>query len=251
MKLRELLIQMMDVAKKMETSVPAICGGVPRDKYLNRLDKISDIDITTGDKTVDYLSQQFASELKKKYNIIRKTMNDGHSSIFIGNLKIDFSSNFTIPGIDNILIKKGIIKPTNMQKELFSRDFTCNSLLLSLDLKSLTDPTGKGFSDIKEKKIKTCLSPDITLTTNKNRVIRAIYLACKLDFDIDNSIIEFVKQKPESVKISTIKSLSEKVNEAFKWNPDKASYFLTKMNLWNYIPITEDVYPFYMKHLKG
>jgi len=251
MKLRELLQNMLEVQKEIGATTPYICGGTPRDKYLDRLDKISDIDITTGDNTCDYLSQEFAIELKKKYNILRKTMTDGHSSIFIGKLKIDFSSNFIVPGIDNILHSKGINKPTNMQRELFSRDFTCNALLLSFDLKNVIDPTGYGFKDIKEKKIKTCLSPDITLVSNKNRVIRSIYLASKLGFDIDESIVSYVKKHPQSIKISSGKGLSEKLNDAFKWDADKASYYLTKMGLWNYIPITKPVYPYYQKHLKG
>ena len=37
-------------------------------------------------------------------------------------------------GIDELLIRFGITKPTDMQRELFSRDFTCNALLLSFDL---------------------------------------------------------------------------------------------------------------------
>ena len=110
------------------------------DKYLKRLDNISDLDITTGDNTVDYLSQEFSSNLLKNYNVTRKTMPDGHSTIFVGNLKVDFSSNFNVQNIDSLLNKIGIVKPTSMQKEMFSRDFTCNSLLLSLDLKNITDP---------------------------------------------------------------------------------------------------------------
>lgn len=251
MKLRELLQQITSIQEKIGASKPYICGGTPRDKYLHHLEKISDLDITTGDKSIDYLSVQVANELKKKYNITRKSMPDGHSTIFIGTLKVDFSSNFMAPNIDAILNNMGIINPTNMQKELFSRDFTCNSLLLSFDLKDVIDPTHKGFKDINDRKIRTCLDPQITLTTNKNRVIRAIYLAAKLDFDIDDSIIKFVQQNPNSVKISTEKSLTEKINDAFKWDADKASYFLTKMNLWNYVPITEKVYPYYMSHIKG
>lgn len=242
---------MKEVQQKIMVSEPFICGGTPRDKFLKRLDNISDLDITTGDKTVDYLSQEFFSGLKKDYNVIRKSMEDGHSTIFIGNLKIDFSSNFNVPNIENILKKNGINNPTEMQKEMFSRDFTCNALLLSLDLKNIIDPTNKGFKDIKEKKIRTCLSPEITLTTNRNRVVRSIYLATKLGFDIDNNIIEFVKKNPHSVKISTEKSLTEKLNEAFKRDADRAGFYLTKMNLWNYIPITELMYPYYLKHIKG
>lgn len=247
MKLRELLTQMKSVQQKIGSSEPYICGGTPRDKFLGRLDNISDLDITTGDKTVDYLSQEFATELKKKYDIVRKTMEDGHSTIFVGNLKIDFSSNFNVPGIEDILKRMGTEKPTEMQKEMFSRDFTCNALLLNTDLTRIEDPTHKGFKDIKEKKIRTCLAPEVTLTTNRNRVIRSIYLASKLGFEIDTSIIDYVSKNPNSVKISTEKSLIEKLNQAFEKDADRASHYLTKMNLWGYVPITEPMYPYYKR----
>lgn len=250
MKLKELLTQLKDVQEKSGTSPCYICGGTPRDRYLKHLENISDIDLTTGDKTVEFLSQEFDTVLKKNYNVKREVMSDGHSTIFIGNLKIDFSSNYNVPNIDSYLAKLGIAKPTEMQKEMFSRDFTCNSLLLSLDLKNVIDPTHRGFKDIDDRVIKTCLDPSITLTTNRNRVIRAIYLACKLDFTIDDSIVNYVKEHPDSVKISTNKVMSEKLNESFAKDADKAIFYLTKMNLWEFIPITTNVYPYYMKYLK-
>lgn len=250
MKLKELLSNILEVQKKIGTSIPYICGGTPRDRYLSALEKISDIDITTGDKTVDFLSQECGIFLKKKFNVQHKNMPDGHSTIYIGNLKLDFSSNFNAPNIDKILFNMNIKNPTSMQKEMFSRDFTCNALLLSFDLKNVIDPTQRGFNDLDSKKIKTCLSPEITLTTNRNRVVRAIYLACKLNFEIDNSIIQYVKKNPSTIKISTEKSLNDKLNEAFEWNGDKASFYLSKMDLWNYVPITKSMYPYYKK-LKG
>jgi len=251
MKLKELLYLLGKTAIDIKASYPMICGGTPRDKYLDQLEKVSDIDITTGDKTIDYLSEAFADKLGKQYKVSRKTMPDGHSTVFIGDLKLDFSSNFVIPNIDLYLQKLGIKEPTNFQREMFSRDFTCNALLLSLDLKNIIDPTNRGFKDIKEKKIKTCLAPEITLTSNKNRVIRSVYLSSKLNFDIDNSIIEFVKKNPQSVQDSSQSSLSKKLNEAFTWDADRAEHNLTKMNLWNYIPITKEVYPYYIKHIRG
>lgn len=250
MKLRELLQQMQKVQQQIGASPAFICGGTPRDKFMGRLDNIADIDITTGDKTADYLSQEFTIQLKKQYNTTRKTMDDGHSTIFIGNLKIDFSSNFIVPGIDNYLKKLGINQPSDMEREMFSRDFTCNSLLLTLDLKKLLDPTKRGFPDIRSKTIKTCLAPEITLTSNRNRVVRAIYLACKLDFEIDKSIIDFVQKNPQSIKISTQKVMAEKLNQAFQKNPIKAAHLIEQMGLWNYIPITEKVYPYYIQRNK-
>lgn len=240
---------MKEVQEKIGTSAPYICGGTPRDRYMKRLDNISDLDITTGDNTVQFLAQEFGAELAKKYNVTRRSHDDGHSSIFIGSFKMDFSSNFNVPNIVNILKARGIDNPTEMQKEMFSRDFTCNALLLSTDLKNVVDPTHQGFIDIQNKVIKTCLDPDVTLTSNKNRVIRAIYLASKLDFDIDQRIIDYVKANPQTVKISSEKALAEKLNEAFNRDADKAAYYITKMNLWKEIPITEVVRPYYMKNV--
>lgn len=238
--------------EKIGTSPPYICGGTPRDKHMGKLENIADLDITTGDKTADYLSQEFAILLRKKYNATRKTMEDGHSTIFMGNLKMDFSSNFMVHNIDHILQQEmGIANPTDMQREMFSRDFTCNSLLMTLDLTKIMDPLKHGFQDIADRKIRTCLSPDITLTSNRNRVIRAIYLACKLDFDLDAGIIDYVSKNPQVIKISTPKVMNDKLTEAFSRDGDKASYLITQMNLWNYIPIIEPAYPYYQKHLQG
>lgn len=244
MKLRELLQIIQNVQQKIDVPPVMLCGGTVRDKFMNKLENVDDLDLTNGTKSIDYLSQELNIILRKKYNVTRKTMSDGHSTIFIGNLKVDFSSNFVIPDIDKYL---SIKNPSLLQKEMFSRDFTCNALLMSLDLKTITDPTHKGFQDIKDKKIKTCLAPDITLISNRNRVIRAIYLACKLDFDIDDSIISYVKNNPQSVKISTPKVLNEKISQAFEKDADRAAYFLNKMDLWNLVPITPIMEPYYSK----
>jgi tRNA nucleotidyltransferase (CCA-adding enzyme) len=247
MKLRQLLSTMQTVQEKIGASPCYLIGGVSRDKYLGHLENISDIDITNGDRSIEFLSQEFAHELKKKYKITRKVMADGHSTIFIGNLKIDFSSNFNVPRIENMLQKMGIPHPTPMQKEIFSRDFTCNTLLISLDLKTLIDPTERGFRDISAKKIRTCLSPKTTLTSNRNRVVRAIYLATKLDFDVDEKIIEYVRSNPSVINVSTKKVMKEKLDEAFTRDPDKASYLVGKMGLWDHIPVSAIIHPYYMR----
>lgn len=251
MKLKDLLQQLEDVRKKIGVSPYYICGGTPRDKYLGNLKNISDLDITTGDKTAQYLSEEFANVLSKNFNIKRRVMDDGHSTIIIGNLSVDFSSNFITANIDAILKEEGISQPSGLQKEMFSRDFTCNALLLTPDFKNIIDLTKKGLSDLNSRRIRTCLAPEITLTAYRNRVARAIYLACKLDFDIDHSIVDFVRKNPSSFSISTYKSSSEKINNAFTADPDKASHYVTRMGLWELIPITRTTYPYYSKYSKG
>lgn len=247
MKLKELLKILSDAKESIKVETPFIVGGAVRDKYLNNLSNILDIDITNGSSSINLLSEEFYNKLKENYNVKRKVMSDGHSSVMVGDLKIDFSSNFILNSINEVLEKKNIKNPTNLQKEIYSRDFTCNTLLMTMDLKNIVDPTKQGFNDINKKIIKTCLEPNVTLTSNRNRVIRAIYLACKLDFDIDKSIIEYVKKYPNTVKVASQSTLEEKLNTSFEKDSDKASFFINQMNLWDYIPITKEIYPFYLK----
>ena len=201
MKLKELLQLMEDITVAKKLSPCFIVGGTVREKVLGRLDKISDLDLTTGDDGVGYLAKELSIALGKQYKIQTKTMNDGHTSIFLGDLKVDFSSNFNVPDIEGILTKMGINNPTSMQKELFSRDFTCNTLLMALDLKTISDPTQRGLKDIQEKKIRTCLDPAITLSSNRNRVIRAIYLAAKLGFEVDEKIMNWLRKIQTQYKL--------------------------------------------------
>lgn len=242
---------MAHIYKEVGASEPMICGGVPRDRYLNRLDNIEDIDITTGDNTSKLLSSKVYDSLSSKYKVSSKSFDDGHSSIFVGKLKLDFSSNYNVPDIEKHLFKIGITNPTSLQKEMFSRDFTCNSLLLPFSLKDTIDITGNGFNDLNSKIIKTCLPAEITLTSSKNRIIRAIYLASKLGFNIDKQIIDFVKVNPGLINLSPRKTLVKKINNAFIRDPDRAAFYISKMNLWDELPITNVVRPYYDKHVKS
>jgi len=250
MKLTSILKSLDNAAIKYGASKPFICGGVARDKFMNRLDNISDLDITTGDSTIKILAQEFSILLKKIYLIKYESFNDGHASIFLKDLKLDFSSNFNAPSINQFLISNGITSPTNMQKEMFSRDFTCNSLLLSTDLKNIKDPTKNGISDINKRIIKCNTYPESAFIENNNRAIRSIYLSAKLDFDVDKSIVEFIKNNPNSIFKSSRKFLIEKLNKSIKLNPERTVYLLNKMNLWNHIPMSDELLPYYKNNLK-
>jgi tRNA nucleotidyltransferase/poly(A) polymerase len=236
-KLRDLLNDLGKIARDLKISKPLVCGGVARDKVMGRLDNISDLDITTGDQSVKFLAKEFAVLLGRRYSFDQKNMPDGHTSITLGNIKVDFSSNFNVPNITEMLVKQGISNPTDLQREMFSRDFTCNALLMELDLKTVLDPTKQGVKDIHAKVIRTCLAPEITLTSNKNRVVRAIYLAAKLDFDLDPKLAAWIKANPNSMKMSSPHTITEKLNKAMDYNPEKTASLLTDLGLWQQIPI--------------
>lgn len=232
MKLKDLLLEIDNIHKEYNTSKPYVCGGVVRDKFMSKLENISDLDITTGDKSIHLLGQEFLNKFKKKFEIGSKVGADGHMSVLFGNFKIDFSSNFVLPNIDNIVGKS--LSP--IEKETYSRDFTCNALLSDLDLSNIIDPTGNGFKDIKSKTIDTVLDPAIVFTNSKNRPIRSIYLCVKLDFNPSKRVLEYLSKYPFLVKDSTFSSLSEKLSYCLKKDKDKTIYYLTKTNMIKFLP---------------
>ncbi|KKN74481.1 hypothetical protein LCGC14_0389980 [marine sediment metagenome] len=242
MKLSDLLYAIEQIAETKGISTPYIVGGLARDRLLDRLEEINDVDITTGDAGIHSLSREMAARLGDQ--IVYNVMSDGHSTIKIGELKLDFSSNFRIPGIVEILEKGGVPNPTEMKKELYSRDFTCNTALMSLDLKTITDPTGLAINDINQKILKTCLDPDITLGYDNMRIIRIVYLSAKLDFDVDPEIIDWVRKRPELVANARDKYLIKKINKSLLYNKDRTIEMLDAMNLWPHIPPTKELIPY-------
>lgn len=238
MKLREILSLIATTASQKGISEPWICGGTPRDKILNRLDKLIDLDITTGDDSVHNLAREVSLVLP---NCDYRVMDDGHASITFNKLKIDFSSNFRVPDIKQILQRAGIASPTEMQCELYSRDFTCNALLLSLDLKTIQDPTGFGVQDIENKLIKTCLPASYTLGSQNKRVPRIFYLAAKLGFEVDSEIIDWVKKNPQSIANCKPKYLVEKIQKALSFDHQKTISLFDQMGVWPYLPATPEL----------
>lgn len=244
MNIREIL-NLINKAGENNDTRAYVCGGVPRDKFMGRLNNISDIDITTGDGKSIKIFHDVFKVLSETNNIRQRVAKDGHGTISFKNIKIDFSSNFISSGIEEELNKIGIKNPTSLQKEMFSRDFTCNALLLDTSLKNFTDPTNQSIKDIKNKIVKTPLSPEVTFLTlegSKNepmiasRIARSIYLACKLDFDVHPSIIDWVSQNPEIILKSNQKVLIEKLTKSFKFNKEKTISLIKKMGIKDFIP---------------
>lgn len=231
MKLGKLLSLIKAAAEKKGWSEPFLVGGLPRDKVLNNLSDLNDLDITTGDSDIYELADFLANKFGR--NATYKKMGDGHSSLYVDNLKFDFSSNFVIPNIESIVGKT----LSALEQEMFSRDFTCNSLLLSLDLQTIEDPTDKGLLDIDNKILKTCVSPYITLGVDNRRIIRVIYLASKLNFSIDSNIIEYIRKNPSSIANISESFLSKKLNDALSYNKDYTIHLIKELQVAPYLPI--------------
>jgi tRNA nucleotidyltransferase/poly(A) polymerase len=243
MKLTDLLGKIAQIAKSMG-STAFICGGTPRDLFMHRRGNVVDIDITTGDKLVNSLADACYRQFSKTSNVQFKASNDGHRSIYFANIKIDFSSNFQVPNVDLYLQKAGL-SATGVNRETISRDFTCNSMLCNLDFSKIIDPLGVGKADISKKIVRTNLAPEITLTTNKNRAIRAIYLAIKLGFDLAPELKTYIIKNPEIVNFASNNALVGKVDYIFQADPQRAKAMISELGLWGHIPITRAARPYH------
>jgi poly(A) polymerase len=237
MKLRELLDLIENVARRIQIPNVWICGGIARSKAIGNISDVSDLDITTCSNKIFNLAKEVEIELKKSFSIKARKLDDGHTSITIGDFKLDFSSNFVDPNIDNILHQKNIIHPNDIQREMFSRDFTCNALLLSFDLKTILDPTEQGLSDIKNKIIRTCLNPSITFNDNVNRIVRVIYLSSKLNFQVDEAIIDFISKHKNLIHLSPERYVLKNIEKAMKYNKTNTINLINKLELNNDLPI--------------
>jgi len=234
MRLNDFLSFVSLIAKKNGLSQPYLVGGVPRDKILGILDRLNDIDVTSGDADVHALARLLAGKFQNSGMF--KEFPDGHSSLQIkGSLKVDFSSNFKIPNVEKIVGKY----LSELEQEVWSRDFTCNTILIPFDnLESVKDLTGRGIRDIQDKKLVTCLSPEVTLGLDHKRIIRILYLNAKLGFSIDGRVLDFVKKNPSLISDGVSPDyLSKKLKKTIDYKSPETISLIKDLGLAPYLPL--------------
>lgn len=242
MKLSELLLAIEKIADDRGMSKPYIVGGLARDKLMKRVQDVNDVDITTGDETIHYLSRHVGNVVTGP-NVAYRVMDDGHARLKISGFKLDFSSNFVLPGIETILAQAGIRNPTEMLKELYSRDFTCNTALMDMSISKITDPTGLAVEDINDKVIKTCLNPALTLGYDNKRIVRALYLAGKLGFDVDSKTKEWIRRNPHLIANVAPDYAVKKILKGMKYNPEIVISLIRELGIAPYLPLIPELAP--------
>lgn len=219
-----------EVARINFIDKPYIVGGLPRDVYLGREIKTSDVDLTTNSPDVLRLGILVANEL----NVTFELSDDGHVTVYTDSFDIDFSSNFVSPKVlDYLDADKQYLA------EVYSRDFTINTLHQALDNREIYDPTGMAFDDIKNKIIKTPVPPEITFEDDPRRIYRAINLAVRYDFEIADEIKEFALKNEELFSSEKIKEkyITVKMAKVLKSDPDKTIRLLKELKLFKNVPL--------------
>jgi poly(A) polymerase len=196
-----------------ETQLPTyVVGGFVRDMILGR--NSTDIDIVVLGSGIEF-ARQYALKInqEKKVTIFK---NFGTALvIFPGNpeWKVEFvGARKESYRLDS---RKPIVENGSLEDDQNRRDFTINTLAISLnelDYGMLIDPFN-GINDIKKKIIRTPLDPDITFSDDPLRMMRAIRFVAQLRFTVEKVTLAAIAKNAARIRIVSKERITDELNK--------------------------------------
>ncbi|MDH3005033.1 MAG: HD domain-containing protein [Candidatus Shikimatogenerans sp. JK-2022] len=209
-----------------------LIGGYVRNIFLNIFNNL-DIDIvTTGDSLI--IAKYFSYIISSKKIYIFKRYKT--AIVKYKNINIEFVS--TRKEFYNIYDNKPYIKKLkNIKDDQIRRDFTINTIAISLNKKNFGKifDTFNGIKDIKNKIIKTPINPNITFYDDPLRMIRAIRFSTQFKFKIDNISKISIKKNLDRIRIISIERIIQEFNKILLCN--KPSIGLKLMYKFGFLSI--------------
>lgn len=207
----DVILRCSDIAGKSGIKIYLI-GGVVRDLLLGS--PLKDIDITvegSAEKFVKILQEQ----LKPKSVNFNQNLPTAKVK-FKNNVEIDFASTrseiYPVQGELPVIKKIG----TSLRDDVLRRDFTVNSIALSLnkdDFLSVIDYTG-GINDLKNKKIRVL--HDNSFYDDPSRIIRGLKFSQRYGFTPEKHTLELQSAYlANPLKNIPLKRVKDEITEAF------------------------------------
>lgn len=197
-----------EVAQERKVAVYVI-GGYVRDLLLNR--KSKDIDFLIIGNGIEF-AEAVALKIGNKTSVnVFKNFGTamlnykGWEIEFVGARKESYRNDS----------RKPIVEDGNLQDDQNRRDFTINTLAISLEkinYGKLIDPFD-GMTDIEQKLIRTPLEPNVTFSDDPLRMMRAIRFAAQLNFKIDAAALQAITENKERIQIVSKERITDELNK--------------------------------------
>jgi poly(A) polymerase len=188
-----------------------VIGGWVRDCLLGREHPEKDIDIVVIGNGIE-IAQKAAKKIspRSKVSIFR---NFGTAMFRYHEYEIEFV------GARKESYDRGSRKPVvengSLEDDLKRRDFTINSLAISLNKDTyggFLDPFG-GMEDLRNKIIRTPLDPDKTFSDDPLRMMRAIRFATQLNFTIEAGTFASIRENAGRIAIVSPERIVAELNK--------------------------------------
>ena len=197
-----------EVAQERKVAVYVI-GGYVRDLLLNR--KSKDIDFLIIGNGIEF-AEAVALKIGNK-TAVNVFKNFGTAMLnykgweieFVGARKESYRNDS----------RKPIVEDGNLQDDQNRRDFTINTLAISLakiNYGKLIDPFD-GMTDIEQKLIRTPLDPNVTYSDDPLRMMRAIRFAAQLNFKIDAASLQAITENKDRIQIVSKERITDEINK--------------------------------------
>lgn len=216
-----------------------VVGGYVRDIYLDR-----------PSKDVDFLCIGSGIELAKA---VSKKLKNAHLSFFknFGTAQIktdDWEFEFVGARKESYSrdSRKPIVEDGSFEDDMNRRDFTINALAIDLSedhYGEYIDPFN-GILDLENKIIRTPLDPGITFSDDPLRMMRAARFACQLNFEIEESALNAMKQYAHRLEIISQERITDEVQKIMASDVPSIGFkilFDTKL-LHQFFPELSDMY---------
>lgn len=199
-----------------------IVGGGVRDFLLKK--EINDLDLTTN---------MPLSMLKDYFDILDNGSDYESVTILMDNESFEITHfRRDMEYLDHRHPKVELVD--SYQIDSLRRDFTINALAMDSS-GNILDFHG-GLDDLRDKIIKAIGDPFLRFTEDSLRILRGLYFASKLDFEIDNDTLFAMVDKKEYLSSLSEERLYQYFVKILYAKYDKGIRYINELNLFQYIP---------------
>ncbi|WP_185855646.1 CCA tRNA nucleotidyltransferase [Blattabacterium cuenoti] len=224
---KEQIFKILNICSKEIRQDSYVIGGYVRDLLLGKVD-FKDLDILTigkGIKLAVYVAETIYRHTNY-YPAIITFKRYGTAMLKYDNKKIEFVG--SRKESYQISSRNPIVAQGSLQDDQNRRDFTINTLAISLNDKNygdLIDPFS-GLSDLRKGILRTPLNSDITYSDDPLRMMRAIRFATQLKFCIEDNSFNSIKKHKNRINIVSSERITEELNKILLSDKPSIGFFL-------------------------